>query len=81
MEARRVDRGMRLAHGDVRGDVRFLQVRLPFVVDRFLDDEDTVMFRQTIHQVLGTLKHKVPAQMAKHDKGWHFSSSFRHGAF
>jgi hypothetical protein len=76
-----MDRGMRLAHRDVRRDVRFLQVRLPFVVHRFLDNEDAVMFRQAIHQVLGTLKHKVPAQMAKHDKGWHFSSSFRLRAF
>jgi hypothetical protein len=81
MEARRMDRGMRLAHRDVRRDGRLLQVCLPFVKHRFLDDENSVVFRQASHQVLGTLKHKVPTQVAKHDKGWHFSSSFRLGAF
>jgi hypothetical protein len=72
---------MRLAHRDVRRNGRLLQVRLPFVVHRFLDDEDSVVFRQASHQMLGTLKDKVPTQVAKHDKGWHFSSSFRLGAF
>jgi hypothetical protein len=41
------------------------------MVDRLLDDQDTVVFRQACHQVLGTLKHKVPTQVAKHDKGRH----------
>jgi hypothetical protein len=72
MEAGRMDRGMRLAHRDVRRNGRFLQVCLPFVVDRLLDDEDSVVFGQAIHQVLGTLKHEVPTQVAKHDQGWHF---------
>jgi hypothetical protein len=39
------------------------------------------VFRQARHQVLGTLKDKVPTQVAKHDQGWHFSSSFRLRAF
>jgi hypothetical protein len=56
-------------------------VSLPFLVHRFLDDENSVVFRQTSQQMLGTLKDKVPTQVAKHDKGWHFSSSFRLGAF
>jgi hypothetical protein len=81
METVGMDRGMRLAYRDVRRDVRFLQVRLPFVKHRFLDDEDAVVFGQAGHQMLGTLKDKVPTQVAKHDQGWHFSSSFRLGAF
>jgi hypothetical protein len=62
---------MRLAHRDVRRDGRSLQVRLPFVMNRLLDKEDLVVFRQASHEVLGTLEHEVPAQMAKHDQGRH----------
>jgi hypothetical protein len=62
---------MRLAHRYVRRNGRFLQVCLPFVVNRFLDKQDLVVFRQASHQVLGTLKHKIPAQVAKHDQGRH----------
>ena len=67
----RVALGVGASLHDVRRDFALVQVCLPFGVDRFLDDEDVVVFRQARHQVLGTLKDEVPAQMAKHDKGRH----------
>jgi hypothetical protein len=35
------------------------------------------VFRQARHQVLWTLKDKVPTQVAKHDQGRHVQFSFR----
>jgi hypothetical protein len=40
-------------------------------MNRFLDKQDLVVFRQMRHQVLGTLEHEIPAQVAKHNQGRH----------
>jgi hypothetical protein len=46
-------------------------------MNRFLDKQDLVVFRQARHQMLGALEHEVPTQVAKHDQGRHVQFSFR----
>ena len=41
------------------------------VKNRFFDEDHPVVLRKAGHELLGALKHKVPAQVGKDDEGGH----------
>jgi hypothetical protein len=43
-------------------------------MDRFLNEEDTVMLRQSRHELLRALVDEIPAQVAENDDGRHAGS-------
>src|SRR5690606_40479463 len=67
----RTNGGMRLANCNVKRRLIRFKKAFSFAVKWLLDNDNIECLRKLGEKVLRTLINKIPAQVAKHDNGWH----------